>query len=1248
MLDGRALEGLLNDAPEPVTVPAAPAPGQSLAFAMLGPVQVVCGTRAIDLGPTKVRALLALLLLRANELVSRDALIDGLWGEQPPATAGHSLSVYVSQLRKKLRGRDEACELLTQPGGYVFRVDPERIDARRFERLSTEGKGALAAGDPATAAVRLRCALALWHGPALADLAFEPFASLEAARLEELRLEALEARIEADLHLGREGELIGELEVLVAKHPLREHVIGLLMRALYRAERQAEALEVFRRARSSLVDELGIEPGRELRQLQQSILSHAPELDPPRDGAENGSLPSAPTALEGPPPVVRRKVVSVFFCDLAGSAPADPEALQPLLGRYLEHTTRIVERHGGAVSKFIGDTVMAVFGVPAAHEDDALRACRAAVELRDAFTALGIEGRIGLNTGEVMTGTEERLAIGDAVNVAARLLQAAAPNEVFVGAPTLELAAGAVEVERVEPLIVKGKREPVPAWRLLAVRSLEERHEARFVGREGELALIQAAWERAQGEEGCELLTIVGEAGIGKSRLVAEALTALSVRTVQGRCLSYGEGITYWPVVEVLTQLGALPADPAAAAALRSLLRESDEATSAEEIAWAFRKLLEEQAPLVVVFDDVHSGEETFLDLVEGVALLASGAPILLLCLARPELLGRRSEWPVALRLEPLSDEHVEGLIGERVSEGVRAKIVRAAGGNPLFVLEMLAMATQAPDRVVVPPSLRALLTARLDQLDEPERRLLERAAVEGEVFHRGAVQALTPEESQLTPRLAALARKELIRPDRAHITGEDGFRFRHLLVRDAAYDALPKASRAELHERFAGWLEERGAGLVELDELLGHHLDQAIRYRQELGLPDDDELRASARRRLAAAGRRANLRQDYGAAASLLERAAALAPPGETDVPLEIDLVDALFWGRRGREALRRAGGIAERAAVAGDRVGELCGRLQEGVVLDWLEPEGATERLAALVEEALPVFEAAADDLALYLAYRARGQVAHVRGQMDRLTDAYDRAAAHAERAGLADRLVLWRCTGRFHGTRPLSELLAWQDGLEERERRSPWVPGIRAWAVAMLGRFDEARALLAEPAERGAWTGLASQIDIGVELLAGDPAAAVAIGEENCRLLDELGQGSALAVIGGFLARAYYEQGRLEKADAWAGRVAAVAAPDRVFAQMLWRQVRAKVCARRGRPAEAERLAREAVAIADTTEMPNWQADVYADLAEVLSLAGRAQEAADALEQALARYERKENLVMAARIRTRLAGIATVGTS
>jgi class 3 adenylate cyclase/tetratricopeptide (TPR) repeat protein len=952
----------------------------------------------------------------------------------------------------------------------------------------------------------------------------------------------------------------------------------------------------------------------------------------------------------------QRKTVTVVFCDVTGSTElgesVDPEALRALLARFFEQMKAIVEGHGGTVEKFIGDAVMAVFGVPVVHEDDALRAVRAAAEMREALPELGVQARIGVNTGEVVTGTEERLATGDAVNVAARLEQAAAPGEVLLGETTLSLVRSAVVVEPVAALELRGRAEPVPAHRLLHVREAAERsHETRFVGRDRELALIRDAWERALSGKLCELVTIVGDAGVGKSRLAAEALAPVQAVVVRGRCRPYGEGITYWPVVEVLKQLDAMPPDPEAASAIRSLLGATDTPASAEEIAWAFRKMLEHAAssrPLAVLFDDIHSGEETFLDLIEHVGLLSSGSAILLVCMARPELAERRPAWPVQLRLGPLPREDVERLIPDRIRGSLRARISRAAGGNPLFIGEMLAMASDEDGEVVVPPTLQALLAARLDQLESVERTVLECGAVEGEIFHRGAVQALAPVQSAVTPRLAALVRRELIAPDKGLIPGEDGFRFRHLLIRDAAYEALPKAARADLHARFARWLEEHGTALVELDELLGYHLERAVRYRGELGQPEDPTLSAAARERLTAAGRRALSRLDFAAAVNLLERAATLVPPTELDLGLETDLIEALSWGQREEEALARAQSIPKRAAAAGDRIGELCGEIEAGVLRISLEPEGATEALDAVIAKALPVFEAAGDDLALRIAYRALGHVANVRAQMDKLVVAYEQAEAHAGPAGLTT-LVGYQSHGRLHGSAPLTELLAWQDEQDPRELRGYFLRTHRTLALAMLGRFDEARALLtelrAQLIERGARTVLATvegQYRSDIERLAGDPIAAVAAGEEGRRLYEELAHASELSTVAGKLAHAYFELDRLQEAESWATRAAELGASDDSMTQMLWRQARAKVLAHRGRHAEAERLAREAVEIGEKTESLNDQADAYADLGTVLTLAGRSKEAAEALEEALKRYERKENRVMAERVRNQLASL------
>jgi class 3 adenylate cyclase/tetratricopeptide (TPR) repeat protein len=950
----------------------------------------------------------------------------------------------------------------------------------------------------------------------------------------------------------------------------------------------------------------------------------------------------------------QRKTVTVLFCDLTGSTALgetlDPERLRALLARYFERMKAIVERHGGSVEKFIGDAVMAVFGVPVLHEDDALRAVRAAAEMRDALPELGLEGRIGVMTGEVVTGTEERLATGDAVNVAARLQQAAQPGDVLIGEPTLALVRDAADVGPIEPLELKGKAKPVPAYRLLRVHDApERRHGELFVGRERELAILREAWERVQAQRRCELVTVAGDAGVGKSRLAAEFLATIEATVVRGRSLPYGEGITYWPVVEVLKQLVVLP--PAeAATAIRYLLGESEAMTSAEEIAWAFRKTLEHAAAeraLVVVFDDIHWGAETFLDLVEHVALLSSGASILLFCIARPELTERRPDWPVALRLEPLGDEDVDELIPERISGELREKIARAAGGNPLFVEEMLAMAGEAEGDVVVPPTMQALLAARLDQLETAERSVLSRGAIEGEIFHRGAVQALAPEETQVTPRLAALVRKELIKPDQSQLAGEDGFRFRHVLIRDAAYDALAKATRAELHGRFAAWLEAHGTELVELDEILGYHLELACNYRAELGMSRNDELAAAARRRLTAAGRRAHLRADYAAAVSLLERAAALVPAAELDLALETDLVDALFWGGKGGDALRRADSIAARASAARDHVGELCGRIQAGIIRLSLEPEGIAERLAALVERALPVFEAAGHDLALYIAYHGLAQVAFEHAQTDAALEAYERAAAYGLAAGMSQEFLEWRASCRFYGSTPVSEVLAWLDEHEPQAGRDHWLRMYRALALAMLGRFDEGRPLLAETraelAERGGGIRLAVTTGIesvNFELLAGDPTVAAELGAQGCRLLEELGDKSFLSTAAGSLARALFALDRLEEADVWASRAAEVGSSEDAFTQQLWRQVRARVLAGRGEHTKAESLAREAVAIGEETDDVNGQGDAYADLAEVLLLGGQPDEALVALEQALERYERKGNLVSTGRAQTRLA--------
>jgi len=972
--------------------------------------------------------------------------------------------------------------------------------------------------------------------------------------------------------------------------------------------------------------------------------------------------------------MAQRKIVTVLFCDVAGSTALgeslDAEALRNLLARYFARMKAIVERHGGVVEKFIGDAVMAVFGLPVVHEDDAVRALRAAVEMQRALPELGIEGRIGVCSGEVVTGTEERLATGDPVNVAARLQQAAQPGETLLGETTLRLAKDAIDVAPVEPLALKGKRAPVFAWRLVTVATAaaDRRFDSPLVGREHELEALADAWARARRGPGCELVTVVGAAGVGKSRLVAEFLATTDATVVRGRCLSYGEGITYWPVVEVLRQLEAqrsrLALDPVAADALAALLGQGG-TSSTDEIAWAFRKLLEAVAaerPLIAVFDDIQWGEDVFLDLIEHMALLSRAVPILLLCMGRVELLDRRSGWGGVLRLQPLAPGEAEALMdarmgGHELGVDVRTRILRAAGGNPLFVEEMAAMVqASGAGQVEVPPTLQALLAARLDQLDAGERSVLERGAIEGEVFHHGAVQALTPSELRLTSRLTALVRKELIRPEQPVFAGEDAFRFRHLLMRDVAYEGMSKVERAELHEQFAGWLAEHGSELVELDELAGYHLEQAYQYRQALGQTDERvrALAAKAGQRLARAGSHAVARQDFRAGLNLLERAAALLPEPLRDGRFEIALGWARFYtGRTAEAVLTGLAEAAERAAAAGNRVAELGLRLDYAGYELALEPtDKVAKRLRALAEEALPVFEAAGDDWGLSVAYSALMLSADQQGGLLADIAAWaERCIIHARRADdptMSDWAERYLVGVQYYGATSVEECLRWLDAHPEFERRS--VIPYRDRLLAMRGRFEEAQRLLAQAADRVAEFGVArfrtrlALRRFEVAMLQNDPAPAEEAAREACEAAQAAGDRANFMRYSCHLAQALLALHRDDEAEPWLERGRETAPSEERLPQILWSQARGKVLARRGQFQEGERLAREAVALAERTDMLNTHADALIDLADVLALAGR--DARAELAQALALYERKGNLVMAERTRSRLAEVMASG--
>ena len=987
----------------------------------------------------------------------------------------------------------------------------------------------------------------------------------------------------------------------------------------------------------------------------------------------------------------QRKTVTVLFCDVTGSTALgerlDPESLRRVMARYFAAASEVVERHGGTVEKFIGDAVMAVFGIPVLHEDDALRAVRAAADLRSSLVGLNeellrdfgteLELRIGVNTGEVVTGTQERLATGDAVNVAARLEQAAAPGEILLGAETLRLARDAIEVETVQPLELKGKTDRVGAFRLLRVEAgapgLARHLDAPLVGRTDELELLRGAWERTVRDGSCHLFTVLGSAGVGKSRLVVEFLASLAAAgVVHGRCLSYGEGITYWPVVEVLKQLlggdtarvDGYGLDGHAVVAIRSVLGDKSAFASAEEIAWAVRKLLEAVAaeqPLVVVLDDLHWGEETYLDLVEHIADLSRGAPILLLCMARPELLDRHPGWgggklnATVVLLEPLSAGETDALIeellvDEEIDDALRGRIREAAEGNPLFVEEMIAMVRESHGGdVIVPPTIQALLAARLDQLDPAERGVLERGSVEGRVFHRGAVEALAPDDVSAGGRLTSLVRKELVRPDRTQIPGDDAFRFRHLLIRDAAYDALPKEARAELHERFADWLEGHGADLVELDEILGYHLEQAYRYRAQLGPVGHqvEEIGQRARERLCDAGSRALERNDFGAAITLLERAQSLLQTGSLDVDLELLLVEALFASGRPAEAVVLATSVAERATAAGDIRGALRAKLRAARFASNVDSSGRAEETLELATLARPIFEDAKDDAGLVATEQALAFALFWRNDFEGLADVTARWVAVARRSGnrgaemegLAWQVIAW-----FFGPMPVEDFLIALDS-QPGEHDASHRQVFRAEALAMRGDFDSARSTVAAYRARVEELGGKTMLAVSamgsseIEMLAGDNETAERVLAEGCDQLDAMGEVAWLSTMAGMRGEALYRLGRLDEAEASAARGLEVGAPDDVVTQVISRCVIGKVRARQEKYGEAERLLREATALAQTGDSVLMTADALLDLGEVLDLAGKQSEATAKVEEALDLYERKGNLVQAQQARERL---------
>lgn len=1024
------------------------------------------------------------------------------------------------------------------------------------------------------------------------------------------------------------------------------------------------------------------------------------------------------------PPRELRKTVTVVFCDLVGSTALgerlDPEALHEVKERHFGALSAEILRHGGKIEKYIGDAIMAVFGLPRAHEDDALRAVRAALGMRTALERLNadlrarygiaLSCRTGVNTGEVVANddptADQKLATGDAVNLAARLEQAAPPDQIYLGDVTWRLVRDAVEVEAVEALALKGKAQRVPAYRLVAAPGLDglvRRHDRPLVGRDAELAALGAALREVSEQRQARLVTVVGDAGFGKSRLVREVIDRLAAgaRVLSGRCLPYGDGITFYPLQTMVRDAAGIRDSDSPEAAQAKLLQtvgDADVATRLAsaaglsaaacplaEINWAARRFLEAEAgdgPLIAFFDDIHWAEPAFLDLLEHVQQTAA-APILLLATARHELIEQRPAWgtlPGSTRLDlrPLSDAAAAQLVVQLLGaadlpDAELDRIVQAAEGNPLYAEQMLSMLidagalvlqdgrwvrADASAEIAVPPTIHALLEARLDGLARPERAAIEPASVIGLEFPQTALESLAPDAVRpaLPEHLGTLTRRQFIRP--AHSSQSDLiFRFHHHLVRDTVYSGLLKRARANLHLAFVRWSDrvhadsDRG---LEVEEILAYHLEQAYRYLRELGTLDAAGLAVGqdAAQRLTSAGRRSAARGDMHAAANLYRRAVEVL---EADDPkraaLLPDLGEALmgvgdFAGARA--ALDEAAAVAERRSdarlQASSRLMALFLSLYSGE-----QQQGWSEETLRTCHALIPTLEREQAHNEVATAWRLVVLVHGIAGRYRLASEGVEHSIRHARLAGnerLVARNGLMLALNALNGPMPVAraiveceQLLA--AGLGDRQVECNVMCAL-AQLKAMNGELEAARELYRRSRawlrELGQGVYAASTgIDLArVELHGGDLALAQREVQADCDFLAAKGETYFLSTMAALLARLARDQGRDDEALGLSRRAEQATADDDTESQALWRMVRAPILARAGEFAPALDLARSAVDLVRRTESPLLQADALAELAQVLHLAGQPAEARRALDEATALYDAKGNRVAAARAR------------
>jgi len=1051
--------------------------------------------------------------------------------------------------------------------------------------------------------------------------------------------------VDAELELGRHADLVPELEELVARHPFDERARAQLMLALYRSGRQADALEAFQEARRTLDEELGLEPSAPLRELERAILMQEPSLVAEPDPA---------TAEE------RRKTVTVVSAGLTPTELADPELLRASIVSGVAAARAAIERHEGWVTTRAGDELLGVFGVPVSHEDDALRAARAAAELREAIEVddLPLELRIGIDTGEALTG--HGFVSGDVLRLAGHLQRTAASGEIVLGDSALTLVRHGVEgAKRKGGFRLAGVKPGAPV--------VASHADVPLVGRDRELAELEGRFEDACKTGRPQLVALTGDPGIGKSRLARELVARLEgeATALVGRCVAYGEGGTYLPLRELVSGIdfdAALAEDEQAELVARrvaELVGLAEGPGSVDEGFWAMRRLLSALAsslPLVLVLEDLHWADAQLLDFVDQVVERASG-PMLVLGTGRPELLDERGTWHSrSLVLERLSAEDTLTLAAE-VEPGVRARIVDLAEGNPLFAEQLLAYAQERGEAALeaVPPSVEALLAARLDLLEPDMRGTVQRAALIGREFSRAGLVALSPPAAApvLSAHVLELVRRGFVHPERAAVD-EERYRFHHALVRDVAYAALPKGERAELHEAFADWLGERPDAL---DETVGYHLEQAYRYRTELAPADRraKQLATDAGGRLGSAGMRAWRRNDIPATIDLVGRATSLLPedhPRRRELLCELGVAfEAGGDTGRAQETLERAVASADSAMDA--RVGYR-GQLELAVVHFRREPEGTADALLEIAREAIPVLEHVGDDRGLGRAWLFAGWVhgGH-HGRHADWEEAAERALEHYRRAGFPGA----RCLGNlgaalYYGPAPVWRAVARCEALlaEEADRvAGANVMRYLGGLTAMAGPFDQGRELIEQSRtlfEALGQVGAASYCDsvLGdVELLAGNVEAATRAWRALVTYCNDASDFSALSTTAADLADALYRLGEYEEAGHWSAESERHAATDDIGAQFAWRAVRAKVLARREEFREAEALAREALRLAEPTDALNKRANVQLSLAEVLGLAGQRNRAASAIEEALRLYEAKGNLVESENARRALAHMA-----